>query len=127
VPEKVRLGPFLVRTDRARVEAFRRRIGGSGEGVPASFPICWLGRPKIRASIEKACGGRLPLHEGQTFEYLRPLHVECDYRLSLSVEEEANPPRLALRADITAANDEVYLKLETLLRLVTPTALELSA
>jgi hypothetical protein len=125
--EKVRLGPFSVRTERAKVEAFRHRIGGSGGGVPATFPICWIAQPEIRTAIEKACAGRLPLHEGQIFDYSRPLEIEREYCLSLSLEEEADPPRLAVRGDVTAADEEFYLRMETLLRLVAPTGFGVSA
>jgi hypothetical protein len=127
VPEEARLGPFWVRTERTRVEAFKRSVGGNGEAVPAAFPICWLGEPEIRAIVEKACRGRLPLHEGQTFDYARPLEIERAYRLSVSLSEEADPPRLALRGEVTTQAGEPCLRMETLLRLVAPAPAELSA
>ena len=125
--EKLRLGPFSVRTDRAKVDAFRDRIGGRGKQVPASFPICWIARPEIRAAIADACAGRLPLHEGQVFDYSRRLEIDREYRLFLSIEEETNPARLTLRGDVTTADQEACLSMETLLRLVVPIGLGLSA
>lgn len=125
MPE-VRLGPFSVRTERTKIEAYRSATRAGGQGVPAAFPICWLGEPEIRAAVEKACGNRLPLHEGQTFDYTRRLEVEAEYRLSLSVSEEADPPRLALRGECRTATGELCLRMETLLRLIAP-AMELSA
>ena len=126
MPEEVRLGPFLVRVERDRAEAYRRRIGARGKGIPAAFPICWLGQPEVRAAIEQACEGRVPLHEGQAFAYERPLEIERDYRLSLMLSELAGPPRLALTATVATAGGEPCLRMETLLRLVAP-SMELSA
>jgi hypothetical protein len=126
VPEEARLGPFLVRAERERVEAYQRRTGAPGEGIPAAFPICWLAQPQIRQAIEQACGDRVPLHEGQMFEYARPLELGRDYRLSLVLREELHPPRLALEAKVETADGKPCLRMETLLRLVAP-AMELSA
>jgi hypothetical protein len=122
----MRLGPFFVRTERAKVEAYRRSTRTGGQEVPAAFPICWLGEPEIRAAVEKACGNRLPLHEGQTFDYGRRLEIGAEYRLSLSLSEEADPPRLALKGECKTVAGELCLRMETLLRLVAP-AVELSA
>ncbi|MEA2841059.1 MAG: hypothetical protein QOF41_2389 [Methylobacteriaceae bacterium] len=122
----VRLGPFFVRTERAKVEAYKRAIGAAGQEVPAAFPICWLGQPEIRAAIEGGCGDRLPLHEGQTFDYVRRLEVGAEYRLSLLLCEEADPPRLRLQGEVTTATGEACLRIETLLRLVA-LPMELSA
>jgi hypothetical protein len=125
VPE-VRLGPFCVRTERTKIETYRSAIGARGPGVPTAFPICWLGQPDVRAAVKDACGDRLPLHEGQTFDYTRPLEVEAEYRLSLILSEETTPPRLTLKGECRTAAGELCLRIETLLRLVPP-ALELSA
>ena len=127
MPEEVRLGPFSIRVERARVEAFRRSIGGRGEDVPSTFPICWLGQPDIRRQIEGACRGRLPLHEGQTFEHLQPLEVDRDYELVLHLNEDADPPRLVLKAEVTTTAGALCAKMETMLRLVEPAALEMQA
>jgi hypothetical protein len=121
----MRLGPFRVRTERMRLEAYKQSIGASGEDVPAAFPIAWLAHPEIRTSIEQACGSRLPLHEGQSFEYARPLEVDCEYRLTLTLNEEANPARLVLKGEVASPAGESHLSMETLLRLVAP-AMELS-
>lgn len=126
MPEEVRLGPFLVRAERDRVEAYRRSIGAGGEGIPTAFPICWLGQAEIRGAVEQACAGRLPLHEAQTLDYERPLDAGRDYRLSLILREQDGPPRLALEAKVETAGGEPCLRMETLLRLVGP-AMELSA
>jgi hypothetical protein len=127
VPEAVRLGPFAVCAERGRAAAFRRSIGGSGEGLPATFPICWLGRRDIRERIERACGGKVPLHEAQSFEYVQPLEFGRDYRLTLHLNEEAHPPRLVLKAEIATTAGDLCVKMETMLRLVAPAALELLA
>jgi hypothetical protein len=126
VPEEARLGPFLVRVEHERVEAYRRSVGASGETLPAAFPICWLGQAEIRGAVEQACAGRVPLHEGQVFEYARPLELGCEYRLSFILREQDGPPRLALEAKVETADGEPCLRMETLLRLVAP-AMELSA
>jgi hypothetical protein len=68
----------------------------------------------------------VPLHEGQVFEYARPLELGCEYRLSLILREQDGPPRLALEAKVETADGEPCLRMETLLRLVAP-AMELSA
>jgi hypothetical protein len=86
-----------------------------------------LGEPQVRAAVEQACGERLPLHEGQTFEYMRPLKHNADYGLSLMLSEEADPPRLVLKAECRNAAGELCMRMETLLRLVAPAAMELSA
>lgn len=125
MPE-VHLGPFCVRTERTTIETYRSAIGARGRDVPAAFPICWFGRPEIRAAIKAACGQRLPLHEGQTFEYARPLEIEAEYRLSLSLCEQTDPPRLAVHGEVSTPAGELCLRLETLLRLVPP-SLERSA
>ena len=126
MPE-LRLGPFPVRTERTKIEAYRRATRAVGEGVPTAFPICWLARLEIRLAIEQACGERLPLHEGQTFEYARPLKEQADYLLWISLSEEADPPRLVLKSECRNSAGEVCLRMETLLRLVIPAAIELSA
>ena len=95
MPEEARLGPFLVRVEHERVEAYRRSVGAPVDTLPAAFPICWLGQAEIRSAVEQACAGCVPLHEGQMFEYARPLEIARDYRLSLSLAEQANPARLA--------------------------------
>jgi hypothetical protein len=125
VPE-VRLGPICVRTQRTKIEAYRSATRAAGLEVPAAFPICWLGQPEIRGAVKEACGDRLPLHEGQTFDYVRPLEMEAEYRLSLVFSEEADPPRLVLKGECRTPIGELCLRMETLLRLVTP-AMELSA
>jgi hypothetical protein len=124
---ETRLGPFCVRTEPTQIAAYRNAIGASGDDVPAAFPICWLGQAEIRTAVEAACAGRLPLHECQTFDYARPLEVGTEYRLSLILHEQADPPRLAANAEITTVAGEICLRMETLLRLVVPAALELSA
>jgi hypothetical protein len=121
----VQLGPFRVRTERMRIEAYKQSIGASGEDVPAAFPIAWLAQPEIRAAIEQGCGSRLPLHEGQSFEYTRALEVDCEYRLTLTLNEEANPARLVLKCEVASPTGESCLNMETLLRLVAP-AMEVS-
>jgi hypothetical protein len=123
---EMRLGPFCVRTERMRIAAYQRSIGASGDDVPAAFPICWLAQPEIRTLIEQTCGHRLPLHEGQTFEYMRPLEVDGEYRLSVTLNEETDPTRLVLRCEVATPTGEPRLRMETLLRLVAP-AMELSA
>jgi hypothetical protein len=126
VPE-LRLGPFPVRTERTQIEAYRSATRTTGEEVPTAFPICWLGQPQIRGAVAQACRERLPLHEGQTFEYVRPLEQHADYRLSLTLSEEADPARLVLKSECRSPGGELCLRMETLLRLVAPAVLELSA
>ena len=119
MPE-VHLGPFCVRTERATIETYRNATGARGRDVPAAFPICWLGREEIRTAIGTSCGRRLPLHEAQSFDYLRPLVAEADYRLSLSLAEQADPPRLVVKGECSTPAGELCLRMETLLRLVAP-------
>jgi hypothetical protein len=125
VPE-LRLGPFPVRTQRTRIEAYESATRAAAQEVPAAFPICWFGEPAIRTAIAKACGDRLALHEGQTFDYARPLEIDAEYRLSLALSEQADPPRLVVQGECRNPAGELYARMETLLRLVTP-AMELSA
>lgn len=124
MPE-LRLGPFAVQTERTSVEAYRSATRVRGTGVPAAFPICWFGRSEIRTAIEDACRDRLPLHEGQSFDYARPLDIEAEYHLSVLLAEEADPPRLVLKGECRTPAGELCLRIETLLRLVS-LAMELS-
>jgi hypothetical protein len=125
VPE-LRLGPFAVQTERTRIAAYRSATRVRGTGIPVAFPICWFGRSEIRTAIEDACRGRLPLHEGQSFDYERPLEIEAEYHLSVLLAEEADPPRLLLKGECKTPAGELCLRMETLLRLVSP-VVELSA
>lgn len=125
MPE-LRLGPFAVHTDRTRIEAYRNVARAGGTGVPAAFPICWFGRAEIRTAIEDACRGRLPLHEAQTFDYARALDIQAEYHLSVFLAEDVDPPRLVVKGECRTPAGELCLRMETLLRLVSP-AVELSA
>ncbi len=80
-PDAVRIGPLKVRADPAEVEAFRREIsaGVNEDGLPFTFPIRWFTHPDIRAAGERLGGSEpwVPIHESQSFDYERPLEVEC--------------------------------------------------
>lgn len=115
-----RLGPFRVRAERRHIAAYRSAVSASGDDIPAAFPICWLAEPDIRAAIEKACRRSVPLHEGQTFDYLQPLDLEAEYRLLITLEEHADPPRLSVKGEVVTMAGQTCLRMETLLRLVAP-------
>jgi hypothetical protein len=112
------LGPFCVRTERAQIAAYKSAVSGNGDDIPAAFPIRWLAEPEIRGAIEKACERLVPLHVGQSFEYLQPLHAEAEYRLSVILEQHADPPRLSVKGEVVTSTGHMCLRMETLLRLV---------
>jgi hypothetical protein len=137
----VRLGPFHVSTQAADVDAFRAETGWSAppaevqdrgvqdrgvkdrgvkDRVPHTFPMRWLSAPDVkdmvRAKMESAKG--IAIHESQSFQYERPLAVDQDYLMSVEVEETATPPRLILRVSVATCRDQLCLRMETILRMV---------
>ena len=115
---ETQLGPFCVCTERTQIAAYKNAVSATGDAIPAAFPICWLAEPTVRAAIEEACRGFMPLHEGQTFEYVAPLQIDAEYRLSIVLEEQTEPARLSLKSEIATPAGQTCLRMETLLRLV---------
>ena len=113
---------FAVAATEAEVAAFRAATGcpRSGDILPATFPMRWLASPDVRRALLDAVPepGLVPVHEGQAFDYERPLRVGEPYRLRLATRREAEPPRLVADATIADADGIVHARLEMILRLV---------
>lgn len=115
---------IAVRTDAARIAAFRAATGAGADGpaVPLTFPFCWLASAEVRPALERMIGGAglLPVHEGQSFDYLRPLALDADYRVAFSFARTAAPERLTVTAAIATLDGAPCASFETVLRLVAP-------
>ncbi|MCL2453617.1 MAG: hypothetical protein FWD08_08275 [Alphaproteobacteria bacterium] len=114
------LTSIRVRTDRAEVAAFAGEIGclGGPDFVPMTFPIRWLTQPDVRQAISQALGpGYLPVHEGQSFAYVKSLKIEHDYELAIRLKLSEKPSRLTLHMRVSDPQGEVCT-LETVLRIV---------
>jgi hypothetical protein len=117
----LRLPPMPVRVEPHEAAEFSRAAGYEPAGgfVPLTFPIRWLALPAVRALILQATGeGFLPVHEAQDFTYLRPLQAGADYSLSVEACRSAKPPRLTVRTAVSTQQDEICVRLETVLRIV---------
>jgi hypothetical protein len=115
-----RLGPFRVRAEPTQIAAYKSAISARSDDIPAAFPIRWLAEPEIRAAIEKGCGQFVPLHEAQSFDYLQPLAMAAEYRLSITLAEHSDPPRLSVKGEVATMAGQICLRMETVLRLVAP-------
>ncbi len=106
----------------AEVEAFRAATACAQDGdiLPSTFPMRWLASPAVRQMLMAAVPelGLVPVHEGQSFDYERPLRVGERYRLTLVSRRETEPARLLVDGRIEDADGAVLAKLETILRLV---------
>ena len=111
----------------AEAEAFRAAtgcppsdLGPAGDILPATFPMRWLASPAVRELLTAAVPepGLVPVHEGQGFDYERPLRVGAPYRLALAIRREAEPARLVVDGRIEDADGTLHARLETILRLV---------
>jgi hypothetical protein len=122
----LRIGPLKVRASAAEVEAFRRETSGgpAAKELPFTFPVRWLTHPDIRAAGASLVDGEpwVPIHESQSFDYERPLEIDTDYQMVVELSREAEPPRLLLRAEISAAVP--HLRTEMVLRIVPTSVLE---
>lgn len=88
--------------------------------MPVAFPAVWLTTPEIDAAIRDFLAGEdaVPVHESQSFHYFAPLRVGESYDLTVSLRREAEPPRLAVNANLATLGGETRLHAETLLRIV---------
>lgn len=117
------LGPFEVAADAAAVAAFAAATGASNSGVPATFPIVWLSAPQMKQALRAAVGpDALPVHESQSFDYVRPLEIGGVYRLTATARREAKPDRLVIEAEAVTASGEKALAMRTALRIFPLTA-----
>jgi hypothetical protein len=114
------LGSHRLRVDPDRVAAYARETGGDGGGVPLSFPAVWLTEPRIFDPVREVCAAldAVPVHEGQSFFYTRPLVAGESYDVAISMRREETPPRLIVDATIAAADGDSVGRIETTLRLV---------
>ncbi|HKH81467.1 MAG TPA: hotdog fold domain-containing protein [Methylovirgula sp.] len=114
------LGPFVVRVEAGEADSFRRETGGRAGRIPFTFPVRWFAHPELRAAAARMMGEAawVPIHESQSFDYRRPLESNVDYRMSVEMSREAKPPRLILRAEVVAGEDELCLTAEMILRIV---------
>ncbi len=118
-PEEMVLGPFEVATDPAAVAAFAAAIGAPAGQIPVTFPIVWLSAPDLKAALREAVGpDYLPVHESQSFAYLRALAPASAYRLTAIARRESGPERLVVEADVSDMAGAPVLTLRAVLRLV---------
>lgn len=119
------LGTFAVVAARAEVVAFRAATGlEPGEGVPTTFPMRWLAAPELRDALLALAPEEdlVPVHESQVFEYLAPLAVDGHYTMELAARREASPERLVLAGTIGDATGTPLVRVETILRLFSTSA-----
>ena len=118
-PEEMVLGPFEVATDPAEIAAFAAAVG-SGDGyVPPTFPIVWLSAPALKAALRDAVGPDfLPVHESQSFDYIRPLAAGAACRLTAIARREHAPDRLVVEASVADLAGAPVLTMRAVLRLV---------
>lgn len=113
------------------IAAFRAAIGLDPEdpAVPLTFPMRWL----TSEAVVEATRSMVPepdlvlVHEGQTFDYERPLVAGERYLLELSAHRHTAPDRLVLDGTIAAADGPLFGRLETVLRLFSSAAAEPAA
>ena len=119
-PESTTLGPFRLRVDPARAQAYSRETGGDGADVPLSFPAVWLTEPTLFDPVRDLCEalGVVPVHESQSFVYETPLVAGERYDVSVAMRREETPPRLVVDATIAALDGAPIARSETMLRLV---------
>lgn len=120
---ETRIGPLPVCADEERVMRYRRETGFPDtleKIVPVAFPAVWMAAPEIDSAIRARLGDAdvVPVHESQSFHYFAPLRVDESYALTVSVRQEAEPPRLSVNASVTTTGGEPRLHAETLLRIV---------
>ncbi len=114
------LGTFVVRATAAEAEAFRRETGGTGQGVPFTFPVRWLARADFHAVAVEMIGDAnwVPIHESQSFDYRTPLAPDTDYKMAVTMKREIEPSRIVLIAQIGRPDEASYLTMEMILRII---------
>jgi hypothetical protein len=114
------LGTFVVRATAAEAAAFRRETGGTGQGVPFTFPVRWLARPDFQAVAVEMIGDAnwVPIHESQSFDYQASLVPDTDYEMAVIMKREIEPSRIVLTAQIGAAGKAPHLTMELILRII---------
>ncbi len=114
------LGPFRLRVDPARAQAYSREIGGDGGDVPLCYPAVWLTDPALFTTVRELCDALevVPVHESQSFAYERPLVAGESCDVAVTMRREETPPRLVVEASIAAADGAPVARSETMLRLV---------
>jgi hypothetical protein len=114
------LGTFTVRATAAEAAAFRRETGGTGQGVPFTFPVRWLARADFQAVAVDMIGGAnwVPIHESQSFDYQASLAPDTDYEMAVIMKREIEPSRIVLTAQIGVPNHAPHLTMEMILRII---------
>lgn len=121
----IRFQPLHVRTDGAAVSAFQAATSQPIEDfVPLTFPFCWLTLPAVRADIMHMIGAAdaALVHEAQSFEYEHRLARDADYVLALEATPSTEPARVTFRGVVTSPEGAVFVRLETVLRIVSLTS-----
>ncbi|WP_395665208.1 hypothetical protein [Methylocella sp.] len=124
-PEELRLDAVPLRADADSVAAFRRAIAlgadadPGADAVPATYPFRWLTLPELRPALTRMMGaGVLPVHEGQSFAYERPLASGADYVANFVFTRTHGPERLTVAAAISDLSGAPCASFEAVLRLV---------
>ncbi len=119
--ESIRLGPIAVRTAPADVAAFAQALGDltTFGSVPLTFPIRWLSSPEVRGRVLRWLGtveGKI-VHLSQSFDFLRPLELDCDYSLETTASRNpAMADEMILRSIVRDAAGATVVLLDTILR-----------
>ena len=118
-PGEIVLGPFEVATGAGEISAFAAAVGAPANPIPATFPIAWLSAPALKAALREAVGPDfLPVHESQSFDYVRPLVPGAALRLTAVARRESAPERLVVEAEATELSGAPALIMRAALRLV---------
>ena len=114
------LGTFVVCATAAEAAAFRRETGGTGQGVPFTFPVRWLARADFQAVAVEMIGDAnwVPIHESQSFDYQAPLASDTDYEMAVIMKRETEPSRIVLAARIGVPDEAPHLTMEMILRIM---------
>ena len=114
------LGTFVVCASTAEAAAFRRETGGTGQGIPFTFPVRWLARADFHAVAVEMIGDAnwVPIHESQSFDYRAPLAPDTDYEMAVIMKREIEPSRIVLTAQIGVLGEPSHLTMEMILRII---------
>jgi acyl dehydratase len=115
--DSVLTGTIGVRADAAEVAEFAAalRLENPPGSVPLTFPIRWLALAPVREAMENLIGAH-PVHASQTFNFIEPIEVDCDYTLRIDIQQYHSPShRIVVRSSVTDANDRAVVQIETVL------------
>ena len=113
--------PLSVRYLSSEAQALASLLGLPDEGMPLILPMLWLGQSALSHALRDHVGtGYFALQEAQEFFYHRAFvqDEDCETKIILHRDEENDPARLLVTADIAATNGQAIVTLKSTLRLV---------